>query len=209
MSSGTFLTDNDRMVAFNLVRKSTAFYASVTAGFGLARRPDLFAAKIRALAQQEHCYKEACMWAHEMHLFEQHFDLFAFMVPLIMQDKLPIVEDYVRRAGETMQRQLVVFLDGLLDRRAENGTATSVQNRCAELINQHGYTNVNMLKMQPKPLSKLIMRLSKTFRLSSDCIPNVYRAKNYGALQFLLHKQFVERSLSEYDPGVLIDVHNF
>lgn len=189
--------DNHRMVAFNLCRKNPAFYATAASAFNLYGRADLFGDKIHHLAAAEHCYKEACLWAQELLLFA-HFDHFTFVLPLIMQDKIAVAEEYMRRSGsEAQQRALIVFLDSLMDRRCANGGATSVQNRCADLIAEHGYTEVNMAKLQAKPLNKLITRLAKSFRVGADAMPNVFRAKNWGALQFLMHKHFNEHSLSE------------
>lgn len=52
--------------------------------------------------------------------------------------------------------------------------------------------------MQPKTLSKLIKRLSKVYNLvDSDALPNVMKSKKYGQVQFLLHKKYNERSLSQ------------
>lgn len=185
------------MVAFNLCRKYSDFYATAANAFSLYRRGDLFNAKLHQLATVEHCYKEACQWAQEMQLFTE-FDHFTFVLPLIMQDKIAVAEEYMRRGGsETQQRALIVFLDSLMDRRCANGGATSVQNRCADLIVEHGYTDVNMIKLQPKSLIKVITRLAKTFRVGADAMPNVFRAKNWGALQFLMHKHFTKRGLSE------------
>lgn len=55
-----------------------------------------------------------------------------------------------------------------------------------------------MYKLQPKTLSKLIKRLAKAYNLlDSDALPNVMKSKKYGQVQFLLHKNYNERSLSK------------
>lgn len=51
--------------------------------------------------------------------------------------------------------------------------------------------------MQPKTLSKLIKRLAKTYNLPDDVIPNVIKGKVRGQLQFLVRKNYSEKSLSK------------
>lgn len=72
---------------------------------------------------------------------------------------------------------------------------------------KYDYKDVNMAKLQTKPLTKLITRLAKVYRVKSDATPNVVKAKNYGALQFLLHKKYQERSLSEYLDWHIFGLH--
>lgn len=55
-----------------------------------------------------------------------------------------------------------------------------------------------MYKLQPKTLSKLVKRLAKIYNLlETDAMPNVIKSKKYGQLQFLLHKNYFEKSLSK------------
>lgn len=56
-----------------------------------------------------------------------------------------------------------------------------------------------MYKLQPKTLTKLVKRLAKVYNLSEsdDAMPNVMKSKKYGQVQFLLHKNYVEKSLSK------------
>lgn len=54
-----------------------------------------------------------------------------------------------------------------------------------------------MLRLQPKTLSKLIKRLAKQYNLPDDTVPNVTRGKIYGQLQFLIRKNYCEKSLSK------------
>lgn len=58
------------------------------------------------------------------------------------------------------------------------------------------YAEVKLNKIHGKPLTKLITRLAKKYNATHDCIPNVIRMKNYGALQYIMHKKFNEKSLS-------------
>lgn len=123
--SHPLLDDNLRMVAFNLVRRHQAFYRTVCIGFDLVASKHLFVPKLHELSQ-DHMYKEACQWAVELELFDA-FDNFIFVVPLIMQDKAAVAEEFLKKAVQ-LQRPLIVFLDSLLDR------SSSIQNRCSEII---------------------------------------------------------------------------
>lgn len=54
-----------------------------------------------------------------------------------------------------------------------------------------------MKRLQPKTLSKLIKRLAKQYNLPDDVIPNVIKGKVRGQLQFLIRKNYSEKSLSK------------
>lgn len=52
-------------------------------------------------------------------------------------------------------------------------------------------------KLHYKPWRKLIARLVKMFHLPPDTSPCLNKKRNEGALQFLLHKRFVENSFGD------------
>lgn len=63
---------------------------------------------------------------------------------------------------------------------------------------EYKYRDIDIQKLQPKTLSKLIKRLAKQYNLlESDAMPNLKKIKNYGQLQFLLHKNYNEKSLNK------------
>lgn len=65
------------------------------------------------------------------------------------------------------------------------------------LFRKYGYRDLFVKRLQPKTLSKLIKRLAKQYNLPDDVIPNVIKGKVRGQLQFLLRKNYVEKSLSK------------
>lgn len=69
---------------------------------------------------------QACNFAHELQLHE-HFIIFDFLFPLVLQDKLSTVEAYLETAVH-LQRPFIELLDSLLDR------SKSVQNICENYI---------------------------------------------------------------------------
>lgn len=62
---------------------------------------------------------------------------------------------------------------------------------------KHGYRDLCLQKLQPKTLSKIIKRLAKQYKLPDDVIPNVTKGKVRGQLQFLIRKNYTEKSLSK------------
>lgn len=54
-----------------------------------------------------------------------------------------------------------------------------------------------MEKIRRKPLSKLVSRLLKTFKLPNEIAPNFVRRNKFGALHYLINKKYVDLSLSE------------
>lgn len=64
-------------------------------------------------------------------------------------------------------------------------------------FSKHGYRDLCVQRLQPKTLSKLIKRLAKQYNLPDDVIPNVTKGKVRGQLQFLIRKNYIEKSLSK------------
>lgn len=64
-----------------------------------------------------------------------------------------------------------------------------------QIIRKHGYRDLCIHKLQPKTLSKLIKRLSKQYNLPEP--QNVTKGKKRGQLQFLIRKNYSEKSLSK------------
>lgn len=110
---------------------------------------------------------------------------------MILQDKINIAEEYLNRAV-VHQRPTVELLDSLMNK------SNSVRNACGHYIAQYDYTDVNMSKIHAKPLTKLVVRLAKSYNIPKEAMPNVHKSKIYGALQFLVHKNYVEKSLSKH-----------
>lgn len=62
---------------------------------------------------------------------------------------------------------------------------------------KYDYVDVKLHKFQSKMLIKLITRLIKLYDIKKELTPNVTKIKNHGALQFLLYKNFSEKTLSK------------
>ncbi|KAG4074788.1 hypothetical protein HA402_006427 [Bradysia odoriphaga] len=178
------------MVAFNFIKKQSQpnLYKIAVVTFDLMSSRHLFVDKIRELIREHH-YKEASQLAYELELFHE-FSLYELVLPLILQDKISIAEEYLVKAVH-LRKPLVQLLDSFLNK------SSSVSHNCSNIILKYNYPDVKFNKLQSKPLTKLIIRLAKLYSLPNDTIPNVIRSKNYGALQFLMHKKYGEKSLNK------------
>lgn len=68
---------------------------------------------------------------------------------------------------------------------------------CFFFYSKYGYRDIYVKRLHPKTLSKLIKRLAKQYRLPDDVTPNVTKGKIRGQLQFLMRKNYIEKSLSK------------
>ncbi|XP_062539983.1 exonuclease mut-7 homolog [Armigeres subalbatus] len=182
--------DNLRMVAFNFVAKQShcLLFRMVVETFEFLQCREMFIPKIREMIARKQ-YKEAGQIAIDLELFDE-FDEHDFVMPLLMQDKISIAEDYLNKA-ERLQRPVVQLLDSFFDKKQ------SVENHCSRYISEHDVTDVYYSKLHQKPLSKLVQRLAKNYNIPKQFRPNVYKMKNFGALQFLVHKRYYEKSLNK------------
>lgn len=66
------------------------------------------------------------------------------------------------------------------------------------IFSLYDYRDIAYHKLQTKIITKLVKRLAKIYNLlNADAMPNTLKAQAYGQLQFLLHKNYNERGLSE------------
>lgn len=80
----------------------------------------------------------------------------------------------------------------------------SILNYILFVTSKYNYPDIKFNKLHSKPLTKLIIRFAKIYDIPNDIMPNVIRSKNYGALQFLMHKKYGEKSLSNFLLSILI-----
>ncbi|KAJ8966185.1 hypothetical protein NQ317_011249 [Molorchus minor] len=133
-------------------------------------------------------YKEACQYATLLSL-QDNFSIDDFLLPLVLQDKLFGVDEFLK-VSVRHQNELVAFLDMVFGK-------SSVRDTMVEYVGQHGIPEVKFDKLHSKPWKKLIARLLKMFKLPSDLTPNFNKRRNEGALNFLLHKRFIENSFGD------------
>ncbi|KAL1266933.1 hypothetical protein QQF64_002608 [Cirrhinus molitorella] len=134
------------------------------------------------------CFKEALVFSVKVEL-QKDLDMEKMCVPLILLDKLSLVELYVRDHPD-LQQHLVKLLDSWC------GPNFDIQ----ALLSKH--PNVVLSKhqtdqIQPKLLSKHVFRLMDKFCIDPGlCSNSVYKRK-LDSLRFLMYKTFGEKSMSE------------
>ncbi|KAL4219645.1 hypothetical protein ACF0H5_022217 [Mactra antiquata] len=129
-------------------------------------------------------YKEAAVCAGKLGL-QEHFDMNEIVLPLILQDKVNLVETYVCGFPEH-QEILVQYLDHLCARDTDLDLVLSSVPKV---------TGMKKDKFQKKPLGKLAARLQKLYKISQDKCPNISKARGMGALKYCMHKRFIEKGM--------------
>ncbi|KAL4617371.1 hypothetical protein GN956_G21415, partial [Arapaima gigas] len=133
-------------------------------------------------------YKEALLLSTKLGL-QSELDVEKTCVPLILQDKLSLVESYVRG-----HRHLEEWLVKLLD------SWCSPQFTIFELKRQYpqlGFSQHQAERLQSKVLSKQVFRLMQLFSFDSALCPNSVTKRKLDSLKYLMHKTFVEKGMSE------------
>ncbi|XP_008560536.1 exonuclease mut-7 homolog isoform X2 [Microplitis demolitor] len=134
-------------------------------------------------------YKEVAQYATMLNL-QQHFgDPESILLPLILQNKNTIVEDFLKNCPE-IQKKMVIYLDNILIPKEK------MQDTLNDFIESNNITDIKMCTLQSRAMTKLVTRLVKIFNLSPDICPNLHRKREEGTLQFFIYKRFVEGSIS-------------
>ncbi|XP_018609344.1 exonuclease mut-7 homolog isoform X2 [Scleropages formosus] len=133
-------------------------------------------------------YKEAILMSTKLGL-QSELDVEKICVPLILQDKLSLVESYVR-GHPHLEEWLVKLLDSWC----------SPEFSVFQLKRQYphlGFSQHQVERLQPKMLSKQVFRLMQLFSLDSALCPNSVTKRKLDSLKYLMHKTFVEKGMSE------------
>ncbi|KAL1517369.1 hypothetical protein ABEB36_001139 [Hypothenemus hampei] len=183
------LTKDMKIDAFNIIRKQNVLLVSklIIEIFEMTSDKAIFLDNIRCLIERKQ-YKEACQYATLLNLHEK-FGIHEFLVPLVIQDKLYLVDDFLENSPKH-QTDLIEFLDSIL-------SASSVKEVLSQYIEQNRIPEVKFDKIHAKPWKKTIVRLSKRFKLPNELTPNLNKRRNMGALQFLLNKRFTDNTFGD------------
>ncbi|XP_038070951.1 exonuclease mut-7 homolog isoform X2 [Patiria miniata] len=128
-------------------------------------------------------FKEAGVAAYKLQL--QHcFKIEEICLPLVFQDKVNLVEKYIQDSKEA-QEELIQRLDSFCTRDSD----------LQDIIDKMEAPGVKKEKLRPKYLSKLILRLTKLFKLDPAICPNTNYHKDLSAVRFLMYKKYIEQSL--------------
>ncbi|GAA6232040.1 exonuclease mut-7 homolog [Lates japonicus] len=138
--------------------------------------------------QALNCYKEAAVLGIKLKL-QKELNMEEMCVPLILQDKLPLAESFVTGHNHLEQR-LVTLLDSWCH---PNFSVEEISKRFPRLI----LSKHCMSQIQPKMLTKHILRLVEKFNIDQGLCPNALHKRRLDSLRFLMYKRFVEKSMTE------------
>ncbi|CAH0547599.1 unnamed protein product [Brassicogethes aeneus] len=184
-----FLTPQVQLDAFKVINLQNSYSVKkmVFECYEFYQSKDLFFNSITCMVERKQ-YREASYYAM-LFKFHDKFTIDDFLIPLVLQDKLCGVVDEFLEGSKKHQVDLVQWCDSIL--------AKNVNHAAMEYVCLKGIADVKLEKLYAKPWKKLIARLVKTYRLPSDLTPNLVKKRNEGALQFILHKRFIERAFSD------------
>ncbi|XP_067339507.1 exonuclease mut-7 homolog isoform X2 [Channa argus] len=134
------------------------------------------------------CYKEAAIISMKLKL-QKELNMEEVCVPLILQGKLSLAESFVTGHSH-LEQQLVTLLDSWCH----------PSFRVEEISKRFPYLSLSkhcMAQIQPKILTKHILRLVEKFKINQALCPNAMHKRRLDSLRFLMYKRFVEKSMTE------------
>ncbi|XP_017786013.1 PREDICTED: exonuclease mut-7 homolog [Nicrophorus vespilloides] len=184
------LTNQMKLTAFNVVRQQNLFMLMklVADIYKLPTDCDIFLNVVQYMIQMKQ-YKEACQCVSIIGN-HKHFQIEEFAIPLVLQDKTFIVEEFLKNS-QMHQVELVMYLDDLL------GKPGGLRHNLEQLIIKYNIREVKWDKLHNKSFKKLIVRLKKMYNIPNEMTPFLVHKQNEGALQFLVHRRYVENTIGE------------
>ncbi|XP_011314175.1 exonuclease mut-7 homolog [Fopius arisanus] len=179
-----------KLAALRLVmkQKSMKLVELVSNAYELETNNELFLPFLKGMLHEKK-YKEVAQYATILHL-ESHFSHpEVLLLPLILQTKNTIAEDFMASCPE-IQKSFIVYLDDLLS------PSKIMQHVLDDYITSNDIPDVKMSTCHSRPMMKLIARLIKDYNFSSEICPNLNRKRGESALHFLIYKRFVDGTLS-------------
>ncbi|KAJ7308081.1 hypothetical protein JRQ81_008586 [Phrynocephalus forsythii] len=142
------------------------------------------------LGQIEHLYhrkkyKEAAILSIKFHL-QPDLNLEEMCVPLLLQEKTDLVEAYVE-GYPILQERLLRMVDAWF---APGFQTKDVIRNC------QGLSSLRPEKFNQRLLNKTVFRFLDRYGLDPALCPNVVNQRHLGTLKYLLHKRFVEKTMT-------------
>ncbi|XP_055126155.1 exonuclease mut-7 homolog isoform X1 [Symphalangus syndactylus] len=131
-------------------------------------------------------FREAVMLGTTLKL-QPELDVEKMSIPLLLQDKVGLVERYVAGFPD-LQRRLLALMDSWCQPGFD---IRDVARQYPEV------TSLRLEKLSPKVLSRQVLRLQERYSVAPAVCPNAAIQQRLAALQHLCHKRFVEKSLSQ------------
>ncbi|XP_017360957.1 exonuclease mut-7 homolog isoform X4 [Cebus imitator] len=131
-------------------------------------------------------FREAVMLGTTLKL-QPELDVEKMSVPLLLQDKVALVERYVAGFPD-LQRRLLALMDSWCQPGFDIKDVARQYPQVASL---------SLEKLSPKVLSRQVLRLQEQFGMVPALCPHAATQQRLAALRHLCHKRFVEKSLSQ------------
>ncbi|KAM4719370.1 exonuclease mut-7 homolog [Anableps anableps] len=134
------------------------------------------------------CYKEAVTLSIKLEL-QTELNTEEMLVPLILQDKLPLAESYVKGHSQ-LERQLVMLLDSWCH---PDFNVEDIRKQFPRLsLSKHYKT-----QLQSKMLTRHVVRLMEKFKIDQRLCPNALHKRRLDSLRYLMYKTFGEKTMTE------------
>jgi len=139
-------------------------------------------------------FATACRLAIALQLF-RHFEIQDFILPLIVQDKLPLAEEYLSYNVD-MQKATISLLDKHLEHPHD----------VLPLISKTRIPEVSYHRLVTKNMGNYITRLIKRFELNKECCPRTTFRQQAAGLRYLVHKKYSDKSIEHENWEELVHV---
>nr|XP_031846660.1 exonuclease mut-7 homolog isoform X2 [Nomia melanderi] len=190
-SSYKYLLDvNLKIAAFRLVNKqrNMEFIQLVADTYDFLEHKEKFIDLIKNMIVKKQ-FKEAAQCATMLKLQKHYQDIEVLLLPLILQNKLSIVEQFIADEPE-IQKSLIQYLDNLIT------SDSNMNSQLNKIIEEYNIPDIKISTTEIKPMTKLIVRFVKLYNLPSEICQNVNKKRSTGALRFLIYKRYTDYSLS-------------
>ncbi|XP_047686546.1 exonuclease mut-7 homolog isoform X5 [Prionailurus viverrinus] len=134
---------------------------------------------------QEGKFKEAVVLGSRLKL-QPALDVEKMCTPLLLQDRVSLVERYVAGFPD-LQRRLLALLDSWCRPGFDIGV----------VARQHPQVTSRLERLSPRVLSRRVLSQLERLGLDPALCPNAATQQRLAALRYLCYKRFVERSMSQ------------
>ncbi|XP_076171130.1 exonuclease mut-7 homolog isoform X2 [Ptiloglossa arizonensis] len=189
-SSLAFAVPDLKLPVFRLInkQKNLRFVKLVAITYDFIEHKEEFLHIIKQMIEDKK-YKKAAQYAVILQLQSHLQDLESLLLPLILQNKLSIVEEFLTDCPQ-MQTALVKYLDNLI------APDNNMHNQLTTIIQEKNIPDVKISTKLTRPMTKLIARYVKLYNLSPEICQNLNKRRSEGVLHFLIHKRYTDCSLS-------------
>ncbi|XP_046587355.1 exonuclease mut-7 homolog isoform X1 [Neodiprion lecontei] len=181
-----FLQADIKSATFDLLtmQKNLQLTKIVFDTYKLAEHKELFLPALQNMITEKR-YKDAAQYACILHLQSYFLNPEVLLLPLILQNKLTLVDDLLVNCMEA-QKALITYLDDLL------ASGKNIETALEAFVDRNQIPEVKISTMQLRPMNKLVGRLAKQYNLPPEYCPNLNQRRGEGALKFLIYKRYVD-----------------